>query len=56
MFQALKEANLIMKPKKYKFIKQELRFLGYIISKDGIRVDPKKIAKMVSLPSPINLK
>ncbi len=30
--------------------------MRHIISKDGIRVDSKKIAKMVSLPPPINLK
>ena len=56
MFQALRETNLIIKPKKYEFIKQELRFLGHIISKDKIRVDPEKIAKIVSLLLPINLK
>jgi len=46
----------MMKLKKCEFVKQELRFLGYIISKDGIRVDPEKIVKMVSLPSLVNLK
>ena len=56
MFQTLREANLMMKSKKYEFVKQELRFLGHIIFKDGIRVNPKKIAKMVSLSPPINLK
>ncbi len=56
VFQALKEANLMMKPKKCEFAKQELRFLKHIISKDEIRVDPEKIAKMVSLPLPTNLK
>src|SRR6266540_2608798 len=56
VFQALREANLMMKLKKCEFVKQELRFLGYIISKDGIRVDPEKIVKMVSLPSLVNLK
>src|SRR6266498_4374791 len=56
VFQALREANLMIKLKKCKFVKQELRFLGHIISKDGIRIDPEKIAKMVSIPSPTNLK
>src|SRR6266511_2991044 len=56
VFQALREANLMMKPKKCEFAKQELRFLGYIVSKDGIKIDFEKIAKMVSLPLPINLK
>ena len=56
VFQALREVNLMMKPKKCEFVKQELRFLGHIISKDKIKVDPEKIAKIVSLPSPTNLK
>ncbi len=46
----------MMKPKKCNFVKQEFRFLGHIIFKDGIKVDPEKIAKIVSLSSPINLK
>ncbi len=46
----------MMKSKKCEFAKQELRFLEHIISKDGIRVDPEKIAKMVSLLPPTNLK
>ncbi len=49
VFQALREANLMMKPKKCDFVKQELRFLEHIISKNRIRVDSEKIAKMVSL-------
>ena len=56
VFQALKEANLMMKSKKCEFVKQELRFLRHIIFKDEIRMDSEKIAKMVSLPPPINLK
>src|SRR6266498_5728973 len=56
VFQALREVNLMMKSKKCEFAKQELRFLEHIISKDGIRVDPEKIAKMVSLLPPTNLK
>jgi len=56
VFQALRKANLMIKPKKYEFVKQELRFLRHIISKDGIRVNSEKIAKIVSLPPPINLK
>src|SRR6266542_1588371 len=46
----------MIKPKKYDFAKQELRFLRYIISKDRIKVNLKKIAKIVLLPSPTNLK
>jgi len=56
VFEALREASLIMKLKKCKFAQKELRFLGHIISAEGIRTDPEKIAKMVTLASSTNLK
>ncbi len=37
----------MIKMKKYKFVKQKLRFLNYIISKNNIKIDLKKIAKML---------
>src|SRR6266511_1629935 len=56
VFEALRAASLMMKPKKCKFAQKELRFLGHIIFAEGIRMDPDKIAKMVTLSSPTNLK
>ncbi len=56
VFEALWVASLIMKPKKCKFAQKELRFLKHIISAEGIRIDLDKIAKMVTLASPTNLK
>src|SRR6266540_419705 len=56
VFEALRAASLMIKPKKCKFAQKELRFLGHIISTEGIRTDPDKIAKMVTLSSPMNLK
>src|SRR6266498_4034999 len=56
VFEALQAASLMMKPKKCKFAQKELRFLEHIISAEGIRTDPDKIAKMVTLASPTNLK
>ena len=56
VFEALRAASLMMKPKKCKFAQKELRFLGHIISAEGIRTDPDKIAKMVTLSLPTNLK
>src|SRR6266496_715070 len=56
VFEALRVASLMMKPKKCKFAQKELRFLGHIISAEGIRMDPEKIAKMVSLSPLTNLK
>ena len=44
----------MVKIKKCDFVKKELKFLGHIISKEGIRIDPEKIAKMVALSLPTN--
>src|SRR6266511_1002490 len=56
VFEVLRAASLMMKPKKCKFAQKELRFLRHIISAEGIRTDPDKIAKMVTLTLPSNLK
>src|SRR6266542_4093974 len=56
VFEALRAASLMMKPKKYKFTQKELQFLRHIISAEGIRTDPDKIAKMITLSLPTNLK
>src|SRR6266540_2418238 len=46
----------MVKVKKCEFAKKELKFLGHIISRKGIRTDPKKIEKMVNIGPPKNLK
>ena len=56
VFKALKGAGLIVKVKKYEFAKKELKFLEHIISREGIRMDPEKIEKMVNIGLPKNLK
>src|SRR6266540_488419 len=56
VFEALRAASLMMKLKKCKFVQKELRFLGHIISANGIKTDPDKIAKMVTLSILTNLK
>src|SRR5579859_492510 len=56
VFQRLIEANLIVKFKKCKFCLQNIEFLGHIVGKDGLQVDPKKIKKMKKLPAPRNLR
>jgi len=56
VFEALRAVSLMMKPKKCKFAQKELWFFRHIISADRIRTDLEKIAKMVILSSPTNLK
>src|SRR6266498_743413 len=56
VFEALRGAGLMVKVKKCEFVKKELKFLGHIISRKGIRTDPEKIKKMVNLGPSKNLK
>ena len=46
----------MVKVKKCEYVKKEFKFLGHIISRKGIRTDPKKIEKMVNIGSPKYLK
>ena len=56
VFEALRGAGLMVKIKKCEFTKKELKFLGHIISREGIRIDPEKIEKMINIGLPKNLK
>ncbi|CAI7899655.1 unnamed protein product [Closterium sp. NIES-54] len=43
VFKRLQENRLITEGSMCKFFKQELEFLGHVISRDGIKIDPAKI-------------
>lgn len=52
VFDRLRSANLKLKPPKCKFALQKVNYLGHIISKDRIEVNPEKIAVVKSFPKP----
>lgn len=45
-----------MKPDKCDFAAKELHYLGHIISKDGIRTNPKKTEEVSTFPVPTSQK
>src|SRR4030081_2637554 len=51
----LREHRLYAKMSKCEFGLSELEFLGHIVSKNGIRTDPKKIEAVIAWPSPKNV-
>lgn len=51
-----REAGLMLKPKKCKFAQTEVEYLGHIVSRDGVRTDPKKLEAVRDFPQPTNLK
>ena len=49
-------AGLRLKPKKCNFVRERVEYLGHVISKHGIEVDPAKIEAVHSFPQSANLK
>ena len=43
VFEKLKKVELKLKPLKCELFKQELTYLGQVVSKSGIQTDPKKV-------------
>ena len=47
--------NIRLNPHKCIFVVESRRLLGFIVSKDGIRVDPLKVKAILAIPLPKNL-
>ncbi|KAG0974677.1 hypothetical protein G6F28_013156 [Rhizopus arrhizus] len=56
VFQCIQIANLKLNPEKCFFFKDHLKFLGYIVTKEGLQTDPSKIQKIVEYPQPRTIK
>ena len=52
VFQTLKEHQMYVKFSKYEFWLDQVAFLGHVVSKDNIQVDPKKIEAITKWPRP----
>jgi hypothetical protein len=56
LLERLSRANLKLKPSKCHFLRRSVQFLGYMLSKEGVQTDPKKIEAVVTWPVPKKLK
>jgi hypothetical protein len=54
LLQRLREHQLYAKLRKCEFWIDEVLFLGHIINKDGLDVDPKKVADILNWKAPID--
>ncbi|GBM38694.1 Retrovirus-related Pol polyprotein from transposon 297, partial [Araneus ventricosus] len=52
VFQRLQKANLKLSPKKCRFFRKEVSYLGHVISADGVKTDPEKTKAVVDWPRP----
>jgi hypothetical protein len=48
VLQALADTKMKIKPKKTEFYRKEVKFLRYIISREGLKMDKKKIEAITS--------
>src|SRR6218665_2668756 len=56
VFQWLRSAQLKLKPSKCHLLRQTVGFLGNIVSRTGIAVDPEKVQEVAGWPIPARLK
>ena len=56
VFSRLRQAGLRLKPKKCTFAQSKVEYLGHMVTREGIEVDPKKVQAVQNFPQPNNLK
>jgi hypothetical protein len=54
LYERLREGELFAELAKYEFTKSELRYVGHIVGKHGLKVDPEKITVVKERPRPEN--
>lgn len=52
VFQRMRTANLKLNPKKCRLFREEVEYLGHIVSRDGVRTDPQKTSAVTNWPTP----
>lgn len=56
VFDRLRNAGLKLRPAKCRLLQNSVHYLGHVISADGIRTDPEKIASVANWPIPDSVK
>ena len=55
VFQRLLAANLKLKPTKVRLFQREIKFLGHLVSGQGIVMDQSKVTDITEWPAPLNM-
>jgi len=56
VLKCLRDSDLFVKPEKCRFRITKVDFLGMIVSRDGIKMDPEKVNAILKWPEPTNVK
>ena len=54
VLEKIRESGLTLNPKKCEFDRQKVRYLGHVVSAEGIETDPEKIRKVQDWPTPVS--
>ena len=52
VFEKLRESGLKLSPKKCNLFMQKVKYVGHIVSEEGIETDPEKVQKVLNWPTP----
>lgn len=55
VFQRLRQFKLVANREKCQFLRQNIKFLGHLITSDGIQTDPSKVSAILDMKPPINV-
>ena len=55
VFQCIKESGMKLSPKKCHFCRPKVKYLGHIVSAQGVETDPDKVEKVKNWPAPTNI-
>lgn len=56
VFSRLRKYSLQLQPPKCEFLRHEVKYLGHIITENGVKPDPEKISCVMNYPIPSNAK
>ncbi|KAL6416826.1 hypothetical protein ACFW04_013132 [Cataglyphis niger] len=56
VFRRLRDARLRLNPEKCKFCVDQLKYLGHVVDRKGIRTDPEKVSAVENWPEPRTVK
>lgn len=56
VFKKLLSAGLTVNKEKCSFMRSELKYLGFVVDRNGLHTDPDKVASMLNYPVPKNVK
>lgn len=55
VFEKIKDSGMLLSPKKCHFCRKQTKYLGHVISADGVETDPDKTDKVKNWPRPTNV-